>query len=379
MSPAVPTFDHSEFAARLERLRDAMRGREVDVMLVDDIEILAYFTGYERSLSSYRACLLPREGDPVMVLRALDVAPFRQAAWFADCVGYADDEDGVLAVARVMRERGMDRVTLGVDEDSHGMTLSAFRRLRASLPGVRIVDMAGVPWAQRLIKSDLEIEHIEAAAAIADQTVLDIVAMVTPGLSTREVSAFASRRHVELGALPGHVGPITHGKGWGFLHGSMNDEPMVEGDVLHLELVPRFRGYSARLMRSVVIGRASAEQACAARCLFDVQDRQIAAMRPGADARAVDAIIRKGVLDAGLRDSYDNITGYTLGYYSQQAVRSSDFTRVFSRSSEWQLEAGMAFHMYTSAQGLAASETVLVTNSGPRRLTRCPRRLYSTE
>ena len=379
MSSIVPSFDQTEFAARLRRLREAMRELEVDVMLVDDIEILAYFTGYERSISSYRACLLPRDAEPVMVLRSLDIGPFRESAWFRDCVGYADDEDGIAAVGRVMRERGMNKIALGIDTDSHGMTIGAFRRLQAALPDIRIVDMAGVPWQLRLIKSDLEIKHIEAAAAIADQTLLEIAAMAKPGLSTRDISAFASRRHVELGALPDHVGPITHGKGWGFLHGQLSDEPLVECDVLHVELVPRFRGYSARLMRSVVIGRPSSEQCWAAQCLFDLQDRQIAAMHPGVTASEVDAVMRRGALDAGLRDSYDNITGYTLGYYSQQPIRSSDFTRVFAPSSSWRLDAGMVFHMYTSARGLAASETVLVASDGPRRLTQLPRRVYCTD
>jgi hypothetical protein len=34
------------------------------------------------------------------------------------------------------------------------------------------------------------------------------------------------------------------------------------------------------------------------------------------------------------------------------------------------------FHVYASAKGLAFSETVLVTESGPERLTRSARRLF---
>lgn len=356
-----------------------MRERGADVMLIDDIEILAYYTGYERSISFYRACLVPLAGEPVMVLRTLDTAPFLEVAWFRDCVGYADDADGVAAVAQSMRERGLSHSALGVDMGSHGMTVSCFRRLQAALPDAQIIDMTGVPWEMRLIKSPSEIAHIAAAAGIADQTVREIVSIAKPGMSARAITAFAARRYIELGALPGHVGPITYGKGWGFLHGHMYDTPMVDGDILHLELVPRFRGYSARLMRSVVMGQPSEAQTRAARHLIDMQDKQIAAMVPGAVARDVDAIVRRSLLDGGLRDTYDNITGYTLGYYSQQPVRSSDFTRVFSPSAQWILKAGMVFHMYTSAQGLAISETVLVEQDGPRRLTRLERTLFSTE
>lgn len=377
MTAVIPLFDNAEFANRLARLRQAMQERSVDAMLLDDIEILAYFTGYERSISYYRACLVPLEGEPVMVLRSLDTAPFLETSWFSQHVGYADGDDPVALLAREISRRCRSKVKLGLDFGSHGMTVDIFRRLQTALPQAELIDMTGVPWELRLIKSDAEIKHIEQACVIADTTMREITERVRPGMSGRDMAAFAARRYIELGALPGHVGPITYGKGWGFLHGHLHDTPMQDGDILHLELVPRFRGYSARLMRSVVIGRPTAAQEDAGQRLIELQDRQIAAMVPGASARSVDALLRDGVIKAGLRDSYDNITGYTLGYYSQQPVRSSDFTRVMGPNSDWTLEAGMVFHMYTSAIGLAVSETVLVGADGPRRLTQLDRKLYS--
>ena len=45
-------------------------------------------------------------------------------------------------------------------------------------------------------------------------------------------------------------------------------------------------------------------------------------------------------------------------------------------TAEWVLEPGMVFHMYTGAGGMSFSETVLVTDGGPERLTRLERRLF---
>jgi Xaa-Pro dipeptidase len=375
----IPPFTRAEFEGRVERLQSAMRARGATVMLLDDIEILAYFTGYERSISYYRACVVPQHGEPVMVLRSLDTAPFEEMSWLGAPVGYADAQDPVAVLARVLREHCGDAPAIGLDYGSHGMTVDVFQRLRAALPGATFVDMTGVPWEARLIKSAAEIRHLERAAEIADQTVLELTQMARPGISGRDLCAHAAGRYIQLGASPGHVGPITYGKGWGFLHGHLHDTPLQAGDILHLELVPRFRGYSARLMRSVVMGEPTSAQRDAARLLIELQDAQIAAMVPGAQAREVDAVLRDAVVRAGLRPTYDNITGYTLGYYSQQPVRSSDFTRVFGPAADWRLQPGMVFHMYTSAQGLAVSETVLVDADGPRRLTRLERRLYQAD
>ena len=114
----------------------------------------------------------------------------------------------------------------------------------------------------------------------------------------------------------------------------------------------------------------------AAERLVALQDRQIDAMRPGADARMADALLRDAVLAEGLRDVYTNTSGYILGIYGW-TPRVSDFTCNFHPGCDWALEAGMVFHMVTSAQGLGFGETVAVTADGPRRLTRTPRTILA--
>src|SRR5262249_25442347 len=151
--------------------------------------------------------------------------------------------------------------------------------------------------------------------------------------------AAAAAAFLRLGADTGRTGPITAGRRSGTLHGALGDHRLTAGDLLHMELVPSVRGYSARLMRPTVIGAPTGEQAAAARTLIAVQDEQIAAMRPGALARDVDRIARDGVLKAGLRDSYENFIGYTLGYYGAVLPpRTSDFTRGFLPTADWMLE-----------------------------------------
>ena len=181
-----------------------------------------------------------------------------------------------------------------------------------------------------------------------------------------------------MGGDPGHVGLIAAARGWDFLHAPLDDDPLKQGDVLHLELVSRYRGYDARMMRCVALGPVDAARQAAAQTLIALQDAQIAAMKPGALASDVDAVLRRGVVEAGLRTDYLNITGYTLGYYSKLPIRSSDFTRTFSPASRWKIEPGMTFHIYASAQGVAISETVLVRAKGAERLTKLKRCVFSS-
>ena len=156
----------------------------------------------------------------------------------------------------------------------------------------------------------------------------------------------------------------------------MTGRPLVDGDILHVELIPKVRNYGARLMRPVMIGVDRRGLTPMAERLVALQDRQLAAMRPGALACEVDAILREPVLAEGLRPVYDNVTGYTLGLYGR-TPRPSDFSCVFLPNARWRLAEGMVFHMYVSAAGLGFSETVLIEAEGARRLTSTPRAMLA--
>ncbi len=366
-------FELQEFEARLATLRAQMAQKGLDLLIVDETEILHYLTGYTISQNLWRCCLVPAHGDPVMILRKLDMLPFLERTWLTQHVGYSDWQEPVSVVAEEIVRRGYGSARIGTDGESTCMTVQRMRQLQGALPSVEWIDFCGVLRELRLVKSPREIDYLRTAARVADGAMSAGAAAAGPGSTERDVAAVLSKAFVTLGADHGRVGPVTAaGSGWGFLHGHLHDRPMQEGDVLHVELVPTVNGYGARLMRPVIIGSVEPFLANAA-SIVAIQDRQIAAMRPGALASEVDAICREGLLQAGLRESYDNPTGYTLGFFHFSSLRTSDFTHFLHPHAAWRLEAGMVFHMYASAAGLAFSETVLVTENGAERLTKLPR------
>ncbi len=360
------------FAARLARLRAVLRDADCPVMLADHAELLAWATGYTVSETRYRAAILPAEGDPCFVLRALDEGPCRDGIWFDDVAAYDDEADPHAAVAAALTARGFGAARIGVDANSYGFTAATATRLQALLPEARFVDLGPVSDSLRWVKFADELALIRRAAAVADGAMRALALGVRPGQRVRDAVAVAAAAVLALGADDGDPGPILRAAGdVDFLHGRGLDAVLALGDVLHAELTPKVGRYGARLMRPILVG-ANPAKAAAARRLFALQDAQIAAMQPGAEAAAVDAVLRRAVLAVGLRPDYRNVTGYTLGIYAR-TPRPSDFSLCFHPGARFRLEPGMVFHMYASAQGVAVSETVLVAEDGPQRLTRLER------
>lgn len=370
-----PHFTPDEFAGRVARLRARMRAAEVDLALFDELEAMAWLSGYGNSENRWRSVAIPLEGEPFFFIRALDAGPCRARIWFEDVVTFKDWEDPMQGLAQALGARRLARARIGVNLGSYCLSAARFEAMKAALPGARFVDLGALVDELRLIKSPAEIALLRKAARIADEALRSAAAACVRGGSERAAAKAAMAAFVDLGADPGGPGPISRARGWDFLHGHLGDEALAEGEVVHLEIVPRVGGYSARVMRCVTVGAPPAELARAAERLAALQDAQIAAIKPGAVAEEVDAILREGILSAGLRQSVDNITGYTLGYYSHATPRTSDFTRIFCPGARWRIEPGMVFHMYVSAAGASFSETVLVTEAGAERLTRLPRTL----
>ena len=237
------------------------------------------------------------------------------------------------------------------------------------MPGVEFVDIGPLVWELRLIKSEEEIALLRRAAAIAGQTMRPVAAACRRGASPREAAREAVASYVELGADPGPPGPISAGRGWDFLHAQLEDAPLADGDVVHVELIPSVGGSARRC--AVCIGPDADRQREPAWPSCGPPDRGDA---PGAGCASTPSCA--GPAGQGLRESFDNISGYARPLRTGRA-RTSDFTPV---PSAGRLAAGgMVFHMYASAAGVSFSETVLVAPDGPHRLTNLRRTLFSSD
>ncbi|ESZ04473.1 hypothetical protein X735_32650 [Mesorhizobium sp. L2C085B000] len=369
-----PPFPVEEFRSRLAALRAAMVERQVDLLIVDQFEHIQYFGGHLPTAAMYQALLISLDKEPVAVIRALDATVFSETSWLTDCVAIGDSDNPIKVVAQTILARGHGASGVGVERDSHFLTVNRALELQALLTNARIVDFSGVMWEMRQVKSPLELACLEVAAEICDCATAEGFDAALAGVNEREVLAAVNAEALRRGADNGCLGVVVSGPRSAALHGELGHRVLAKGDILHIEMLPQFRGYSSRIMRPKSIGAPTDEQMQTAKTMIRLQDEQFRAMRPGAEAKEVDRIVREGILAAGLRDSYTNVTGYTLGLVS--VPRSSDFTCAFLADSDWQLKQNQVFHMYTWAGGLAFSETVVVTPEGGKRLTKMERRLF---
>lgn len=370
-------FSEHEYLDRVSAIRVRMRELGMNVAIFDQVETMVWLSGFGISETLWRCCVLPLEGDPFLVVRSLDLVPARERTWLKEIIGFRDWDDPVAILRQELERRNLHKGVIGIEFASQSMSHHRYERLTVELPAARFIDFGRAMWALRAIKSEAEIDYHKAAGAICDTALTNAVKVVRIGCTQRDVIRAASATYLELGADTGPVGPITTGHGWGALHGNEHSTPVDAGTIVHVELVPRMRGYSTRIMRSVIAGEPSARQQEVAAHLIRIQDAQLAAIVPGTAARDIDDLVRRPVLELGLRPHYENITGYTLGCFPATTQIVSDFSHMFTPDADWHIQERMVLHMYVSAEGLAFSESVVVRADGVERLTQTERRLFS--
>jgi Xaa-Pro dipeptidase len=347
----------------------------LNALLLHTPENICYLSGFHiNGFFAYHALVVPAAGDPVLVVRDVEVPAAIETSWVPRR-SYVDTEEPVDTTVTVLESLDLAGAKVGVENNSWFLTIERFNRLRHTAPQVSFIKEPHIVELLRTIKSPLEIECIRKAASIVDTAMAAGVNAIVPGATERDLATAIATAQIRAGGEAPLVGIIMSGERTNQIHGSWTNRQLMRGDLIYYELGGIFQQYWARLMRTSVLGRPTAEQERIAEIVISAQDEGIKKMHPGIVAAEVDEACRGPILRAKLRDSYHNRVGYSVGLIHTPS--GGEFVREFMPGSKWILEAGMVFHMLLMARGIGFSETILVTEKGPEVLTKFERKLIS--
>ena len=96
-------FPKAEYDGRVARARQGLTKAGIDVMVVTGPENIFYLTGQQTpGYYTFQALVLPVEGDPVFVVRQLEVFNFIANTFIADAKVYQDGDQPVNFLVNVI-------------------------------------------------------------------------------------------------------------------------------------------------------------------------------------------------------------------------------------------------------------------------------------
>ncbi len=365
-SGRLQAFTTAEFKARVRRVQERMAALEIDVLLVHAPENIYYLTGHQTSgYFAYQAVVLTLDGPPRLLLRYLERGNVDEYSWLPEASTWREGEDTVeKTLALIPRSQNQ---TIGLERRSWFLTAAVADALAAGLGGSRLVDASLLVDRVRLVKSEAEISYLRRAGAIAELEQKAAQEVLAPGVTEASVAAAVHQVGIEAGCeytgLPHH---IMSGYRYDVCHANWCPKVVERGELVLLELYGCVERYHATQMRTVSLGPPSDAVRRAVDVVVAAQDASFAAMRPGASAREVDALVRQPI--RRIRPDYFNRSGYSTGIGFPP--RTAEWEALdFNEQEDWALEEGMVFHMLALASGFGISETVAVTATGIERLT----------
>ncbi len=229
------------------------------------------------------------------------------------------------------------------------------------------------------MKTGEELAVIREAARVAEAGVRAGVEASGEGVSDYEIAAAVHRDIVAAGGDYMSYPPFVN-VGWNssLVHNTWSGTKVKNGDLVFLEISGVVKRYGAALMRSVAVGKISAEMERRNTIVHDVLARTIDAIKPGVTSGAVN----KACVDAFARNGYTVMkrAGYSMGINFPPGWSEGNFLDL-SKDNPTVLEPGMVFHVpqpfrVPGEQTVSTSETVVVTKDGCEMLTQFPRELF---
>ena len=376
-------FERAEYAARLERVRSLMGERGIGLLLIFTPENVTYLTGYESiGYSSYQCLCVPYEGDPLLLIREMELGVARSTTWLTEFATSGDTDDPVARTRQTLQEHGWLHLRIGIEQTGPFLTARTWNRLTQSLAGSELVDGSGLVEQGRRVKSPTEIGYTRRACRLADAGMRAAMAAIKPGVTENDVAVAAYSAMIGGGSGFLAADPIvTSGPRSGIAHTTFGNRRIESGDTVLIELGPSQRRYFGALMRTAVVGEPSPDVARLAEVVRNALEAAIDAIRPGVRSGEVDEACRGVIERAGCEQYFRKRTGYSVGVAFAPDWGEGHIVSL-CRDDPTRLEPGMVFHLPPALRifqqcCVGMSETVLVTDRACEVLTNFPRQLIS--
>lgn len=376
-------FPVSEYKDRLSAVRAEMGRRGIEALVVNTPENILYLTGYQTpGYYMYQCLILTMNHDPVLLIRNGEFGNFLAYSWLDECATYFDDGDPVGTTLDCIAECGITGGTVGLELRSWFLTPYVFQQLEARNGKLKWTDASGTVEACRLRKSPREIEFIRTAAKAAEAGMRAAIDAVEVGKTDRDVSAALHAAMISAGSEYPGMGPfVAVGKRSAMMHGIWGGYKIEAGQTINLEIGASVHRYGGCLMRSVSVGKPSAEVQKIAEAVESANRKLIESVRPGAMTADLHAVVGDELASRGFdQNRKGRRCGYSLGLAFPPDWGEGHILSVIDKPNV-RVEPGMVMHLPLSLRifprvASAFSETVLVTESGHEVLTNFERRLF---
>ena len=279
-------FSDQEYKNRLNKIRETMSKKKVDMVILTSMHNIAYYTGFIYcSFGRPYGCVIT-EKKIVTISANIDASqPWRRSN--CDNVIYTDwKRDNFLRAIVSIIGREDPPKNIGIEEDH--LTLEMMSKVKSIFTFSTFKDVSKDLMNLRMIKSEEEIEIIKNGARIADLGAEEIVKHIRPGESELEI-AIQGRDRMEREIAKTYPDAeymdtwvwFQSGANTDGAHNPKTNRKLKTGDILSLNTFPMISGYYTALERTLFVEKIDDASLKAWEANVKVHNRGLELIKPG--------------------------------------------------------------------------------------------------
>lgn len=354
------------FAARRDRLRKLLRQTGAEALLITNFTNVTYLTGFTGDDSH----LLVTDRETVLL------SDFRYVQQLAEECPELEVEIRPLGtelldlVVKVVGAAKCRRLAV----EGSSMTVGFCAELSRRLPALEIVPTTGLVEQLRAIKDRDEVAEIRHAIDVAERAFAVVRASLRPESTEKSIANELEYQIRLFGGVGCCFTPIVGVGPRGALpHARLSDRQVGQSDFVLIDWGARARLYVSDLTRVLVTGRIPPKLERIYGVVLQAQRAGIAAIRPGAVMKDVDAAARQVIEQAGWGKLFGHALGHGIGLQVHEQPR-------LAANQDRPLKPGMVVTVEPGIYvpgwgGVRIEDDVLVTRTGQEVLSRVPKEL----
>ena len=335
LTKGLPELVDGDYISRQNTARKWLNKLNIDALFVEGGVNMNYFMDTSWWMSErIFGFVLSADNDPIWICPAFELKRAKELIKYGhDIRVWEEHESPFKLLEGIMKDIGKPGGKLGIGPNVRNFVTEGIRKDT----NINLVNGAPVSENTRAIKTEKELQYMDVANKITKLAYRDAFAQIKEGMSRGELGKLIRDAHSKYGASGG--GSALFGAASAFPHGTKEQHPLSEGDIILVDGGCSVKGYRSDVSRTIVFGKASKKQ----REVFEVVKEAHAAafslIKKGLACREADMAARKVVELAGYGPGYKTFAhrlGHGIG------MEGHEFPYLVG-SNELKMSPGMTF------------------------------------
>ncbi len=243
------------------------------------------------------------------------------------------DKDPVIILAEIAKKSGLKNIAI----ERHLIPYSDYEYFSNNIGKDRLVLKNEIIESLRINKSEYEIRIIKEAIEIAQNSFLETLKKLKPGLKEIDVSAELEFQMKKRGAtMPSFTTIVVSGYHSALPHGLPSDKVIESGDIVTFDFGAKYKSYNSDITRNVCFGEPDRKIKEIFQIVYEAQKRACNYAKPGITTKQLDSVARDYIREKGYGDYFGHGLGHGLGMEVHEAPKVSYLTEI-------ELKEGMVF------------------------------------